>query len=112
MTTPTEPRVSLQIDDEAEAAYLRLGPSPVARTVEFNDVIWVDLDEHDVVVGVELLDLGRSVPLDELAARHHINSSALALLKSIIRPASPQQVAGASASHPATSLSAGRPVAC
>jgi uncharacterized protein YuzE len=107
MTTPTQPRVSLTIDDEAEAAYLRLGPGPVARTVEFNDAICVDLDALDVVVGVEVLDLGTKVPLDELVAKYHINSAALALLKASIRPGHPSSVAAASnTTHRATSLSA------
>ena len=113
MTTPTEPRVSLTIDDEAEAAYLRLGPGPVARTVEFNEAIFVDLDALDVVVGVEVLDLGTTVPLDELVARHHINSAALALLKASIRPAHPQSVAAAaSPTRRTTSLSAGDSAHC
>lgn len=112
MTTPAGPKVSLQVDDEAGAAYLRLSANPVARTVEFNDDIWVDVDELNVVVGVEVLDLDTSVPLDELAAKHHVDSRTLALLKSVIRTSPAQHVAGASTSHAATSLSAGRPVSC
>jgi uncharacterized protein YuzE len=81
---PTDPTVSLQIDTEAGAAYLRLNHNPVARTCEFTETVLVDLDVYDVVVGIEILDLGQPVALDELAKLHHIDTPTLvSLVKSI-----------------------------
>ncbi|MBV8994095.1 MAG: DUF2283 domain-containing protein [Pseudonocardiales bacterium] len=80
-----ETSVSVKIDTEAGAAYLRLGCGQVARTVEFDEVIYVDLDQFGVVVGIELLDLDTSLPLDELAARFHINANALDVLMKAVQ---------------------------
>lgn len=87
---PAEPRVSVQIDAEAEAAYLRLGRGQVARTVEFAEDIFVDLDEFGVVLGIELLDLEMSLPLDDLAEHFHINTATLALLVRAIQWGTPR----------------------
>lgn len=87
---PVEPGVSVQIDAEAEAAYLRLGRGQVARTVEFADDIFVDLDEFNVVLGIELLDLETSLPLDDLAEQFHIKTATLALLVRAIQWGTPR----------------------
>lgn len=81
----SEPRITVQIDAEAGAAYVRLGRGQVARTVEFNDEIFVDLDEFDVALGIELLDLDTSLPLDRFAERFHIDTATLGLLVAAIR---------------------------
>lgn len=78
-------RLSLDIDQEAGAAYLRFSDEPVARTVEFSDVIVVDLDQHNVVVGVELLDLSESVPLDSLVEKFHVHTESFAVLMQSLR---------------------------
>ena len=78
-------KMSLEIDQEAGAAYLQFSDDFVHRTVDFNDSIAVDLDEHDVVIGVEIIDLTRSVPLDELAERFHIHTEDLATLLQALR---------------------------
>ncbi|GLZ41219.1 DUF2283 domain-containing protein [Actinokineospora sp. NBRC 105648] len=85
----TSQRISLEIDQEAGAAYLQFLDSAVTRSVEFSDSIVVDLDEHDVAVGIEVLDLNISVPLDELAAKHHIRTESLAVLVQALRSSSP-----------------------
>lgn len=87
---PTEPGVSVQIDAEAEAAYLRLGRGQVARTVEFAEDIFVDLDEFGVALGIELLDLETPLPLDDLAEQFHIKTATLALLVRAIQWGTPR----------------------
>lgn len=72
--------VSVQLDSDAGAAYLRLSTNSVARTVEFNEDIYVDLDGMGVVVGVELLDLMTPIPMDTLASKHHIHSDSIRIL--------------------------------
>lgn len=78
-------RLSLDIDQEAGAAYLQFSGEDVARSVEFDDYIVVDLDAHGVVVGVEILDLTRSIPLDDLTERFHIRTEAMAVLLQSLR---------------------------
>jgi uncharacterized protein YuzE len=75
-----EPVVSVEIDQDADAAYVQLFAGQVARTVAFSDDVNIDLDEHGVVVGIELLDLGSTIPLDDIAARYHIRTQALRTL--------------------------------
>ncbi|MGH3770004.1 MAG: DUF2283 domain-containing protein [Pseudonocardiaceae bacterium] len=99
-----ETAVSVKIDTEAGAAYLRLGRGQVARTVEFTEDVYVDLDQFGVVVGIELLDLDTPLPLDELAARFHINASALDVLMKAIQWSTPRRTV-TSGSSPSQSTS-------
>lgn len=85
--------LSLEVDGDAGAAYLKLSAAAVARTVAFTDDVFVDLDEHDMVVGVEVLDLTTAVPLDDLAKAHHVRAETLKLLVSAITSSSTTQSA-------------------
>jgi uncharacterized protein YuzE len=76
--------VSVKLDRDAGAAYLGLSTNDVARTVEFSEDIYVDLDAMGVVVGVELLDLMTSIPIDTLASKHHIHSDSLCILTAVV----------------------------
>lgn len=78
--TTAEPVLSVEIDQDASAAYVRLSAGHVARTVEFSEELNIDLDKHEVVVGIELLDLARAVPLDDIAEKYHIRTEALTIL--------------------------------
>lgn len=101
---PSSSGVTVQIDPEAGAAYITLGAGTVARTVKFDEDIYVDLDEFGMVLGIELLDLDRAMPLDELAERFHINTSTLAGLVRSIRWGGTPRAAHSSSSRarPAT----------
>ncbi|MBS2964906.1 DUF2283 domain-containing protein [Actinocrinis puniceicyclus] len=73
----TEPTITIEIDPTADAAYILLMQNDVARTVEFSPELAVDLDELDVVVGIELLTLAVSVTHDDinrLISRFHVQS--------------------------------------
>lgn len=76
--------VSVKLDLDTGAAYLRSSAESVARTVEFSEVILVDLDTMGVVVGVELLDLMTPIPMDDLASKHHIHSESIRILTAAI----------------------------
>ena len=98
--TTAEPVVSVEIDQDAGAAYVQLSVGPVARTVEFNEDLNIELDRHGVVVGIELLDLGRTIPLDDIAERYHIRTEALrTLLASLVRGSPQATVAGSTAAE-------------
>ncbi len=76
--------LSVKLDRDAGAAYLRLSTSSVARTVEFSEDIYVDLDAMGVVVGVEVLDLTTKIPMGALASKHHIHSDSIRILTAAI----------------------------
>lgn len=88
--TAAEPVVSVEIDQDADAAYVQLSTGQVARTVEFSDHVNIDLDNHGIVVGIELLDLGSAIPLDNIAERYHIRTEALRTLLESLAWGQPQ----------------------
>lgn len=98
MTDPG--RISLEIDQEVGAAYLRFTENSVDRTVEFDDDINVDLDEHGVVVGFELLDLQKSIPLDQLTDEFHVRAELLAVLLQSVRATTKNNSAGTYSQEP------------
>lgn len=79
----TERIIRVSIDPEVSAAYLRVSDAAVKRTVEVSDVINVDLDEHRMVRGIELLDLDAIIPYDELERLFHVDSRLINALKTI-----------------------------
>jgi uncharacterized protein YuzE len=97
-----EPTITVDIDTEIGAAYVKLGDAKIVRTVEHTDDIMVDLDELGMVVGIEILDLSVPVPLDELVAQHHIKSTTLARLLAGIRPVPRNTAVMSSGSQSAT----------
>ena len=53
----TDPATEIEIDEQADAAYVRVAASSVQRTEEIADGILIDLDADGELVGVEVLDL-------------------------------------------------------
>ena len=76
-------QVHLTIDRDADAAYIRLSSEPVARTVEINDSVLVDVDSMGVVVGIEVLDLDADIPFGELKKRCHMRSEVIEAVRSV-----------------------------
>jgi uncharacterized protein YuzE len=56
-----EDRYLIEIDEEADAAYVRVTDSPVAHTNEIADGVTVDFDAKNQMVGVEVLGLRERV---------------------------------------------------
>lgn len=77
--------ISITVDTALNAAYIQLSNEPVARTVEFNDLVLVDVDEFGVAVGIEVLDEGAPLPFSELITDFHVHSEVVDLLR-VIRP--------------------------
>lgn len=75
--------VTVNIDTVVNAAHITLSEQPVARTVEYSDHIMVDVDEFELVVGIEFLDLGTNLPIDDLAATFHLHSDVVDQLRLI-----------------------------
>ena len=51
----------IEIDEEADAAYVRVSAAPIARTEEIADGIVVDFDAENEMVGFEVLNLSLRV---------------------------------------------------
>ncbi len=95
-----EAAVSVKLDRDAGAAYLRLSTESVARTVEFSKDIYVDLDGMGVVVGVELLDLMTPIPMDALASKYHIHSDSIRILTAVIEGQASAGMASSAGNRP------------
>jgi uncharacterized protein YuzE len=63
-----EDRYLIEIDEEADAAYVRVTDAPIARTDELADGIIVDFDANDEMVGIEVLGLGDRVGTGDKAS--------------------------------------------
>jgi len=75
--------LTIEVDNVAEAAYVRMSSEPVVRTVEHDDAINIDLDRFGVVVGIEVLQLSAQMPFGDLVSRYHVDSAVVELLKQL-----------------------------
>jgi uncharacterized protein YuzE len=50
-----EPEYQIEIDKEADSAYVRVADGSIVRTTEVADGIIVDFDRHDEIIGIEVL---------------------------------------------------------
>ncbi len=67
---PKEQTVRIHVDEQADAMYLRLDESPIVESEEIRPGIVLDFDEHDQVVGIEILGVKGRVPLANLKQVH------------------------------------------
>lgn len=54
--------MKLHVDQEADALYLRLDDSKIVESEEVAPGVVLDYDEHNQVVGIEMLHLSRRTP--------------------------------------------------
>lgn len=78
-----QPKIVLEVDAVADSAYIRLSDSKVRKTVELTEDVLIDLDEFNVVVGVEVLTLHADIPFDRIEVEHHVHSTVVEALKRI-----------------------------
>ncbi|WP_165704289.1 DUF2283 domain-containing protein [Mycobacteroides abscessus] len=71
----------MSIDNDADAAYLKVSDDPIARTEEYSPDVLVDLDQYGLVVGIEFLTLDMELNLDEFSKKHHIKSDVASLIR-------------------------------
>jgi uncharacterized protein YuzE len=62
---------AIEIDDEADAAYVRVSAAPVAHTEEVGEGIMVDLDVNNDLAAVEVLGLREKVGTDDRTSYLH-----------------------------------------
>lgn len=75
----------LEIDLDAEAAYLRLADSAITSTKNVTEAVLVDLDELNMVVGIEVLDLDTAIPFSVLTDKFHVHSEQMVALRQLGR---------------------------
>jgi uncharacterized protein YuzE len=75
--------IKLSVDKDNDLAYITLSDHAVARTVEHNECVNVDLDDMAIAVGIELLDLDAKIPFTELNTNYHVSSEVVELLRRI-----------------------------
>jgi uncharacterized protein YuzE len=54
--------MKLKLDEQADALYLRLDDSRIVESEEVSPGVVLDFNEHEQVVGVEILGLSKRVP--------------------------------------------------
>ncbi len=77
-------KIRVEVDHDADAAYIRLSDLPVARTEELAERLLVDLAESNAVVGVEVLGLDPVAPLLELAAEYGLDEGLVGLMQQLL----------------------------
>ena len=85
-------RVSIELDSQAQAAYVQLSGSEVATTRQLTDAVLVDLHELGGVVGIEVLTLDPEIPFGRLESECHVHSSVIDALR-LLRPSAATAVA-------------------
>jgi uncharacterized protein YuzE len=58
--------MKLHFDEKADAVYLRLDDSKIIESEEVSPGIVLDFNEHNQVVGIEILNVKDRVPLTNL----------------------------------------------
>ena len=58
--------MKIHLDEKADALYLRLDDSPITDSAEAVPGIILDHNANDEVVGIEILDVKRRVPVADL----------------------------------------------
>lgn len=71
-------------DSDADALYITIAESAVARTDEVDSGTLVDVDIRGAVVGIEVLRPSRRWPLDEIASRYGLDADVVRALETLV----------------------------
>lgn len=58
--------MKIEYDREVDAVYIYLQQKQVVKTIELSDVVKVDLDEEDNLIGIEVLDATQRYSLADI----------------------------------------------
>nr|WP_227992854.1 DUF2283 domain-containing protein [Pseudactinotalea sp. HY160] len=75
--------IAIAVDQDADAAYIRLSTETVVETREVTEDVMVDLDMNGIAVGVEVLGLDADIPYTTLCTEFHVHSDVVDLLRQI-----------------------------
>ena len=73
----------IELDTVANAAYVALSDNEIVMTRQVTDLVLVDLDAMNVVVGIEVLSLTAELPFQRLADEFHVHSDVIETLRRI-----------------------------
>jgi len=76
-------QIKLEVDLVAGAAYVRLSSAAIHHTVEATEDVLIDLDELNIVVGIEVLRLSAEIPFGRLVDDFHVHTDVVDLLRQI-----------------------------
>ena len=81
--------ITIEIDDEAKALYIRLREGEIVKTVEYTEIqeIFLDIDENEKLLGIEILDpsgIDLASVLRDIAERYGIDDLSSLVNKSLI----------------------------
>ena len=59
--------MKINFDQQADAIYIKFGSGKVAKTLEIEEDLYVDLDRKGKYLGIEILDASRKIPTKEFS---------------------------------------------
>jgi len=78
------PNWRLSINTDTDVAYIRMTQNEIVETIEATDEVLVDVDKHDVVVGIEMLRLDAKIPFTDLLTKFHVHSEDVEYLQGLL----------------------------
>lgn len=76
---------TVSVDLDANAAYIKMTSRQVTKSVEAGPGVLVDLDDLDVVVGIEVLSIDAEIPYSRLVTDFHVHAADVEILR-MLRP--------------------------
>lgn len=76
-------RFLVSVDFDADAAYVTMSDEPVAKTKQVTSDVVVDLDEFNVVAGIEFLRIDAEIPFQRLVDEFHVHSEDVERLRAL-----------------------------
>ncbi len=70
--------MEITYDKKADAMYIEFRVGKFAKNKKVDDFTIIDLDEKENILGIELLDASKRIPIDSLSAVHIKNLLAAA----------------------------------
>jgi len=101
------PNWRLSINTDTDVAYIRMTNNEVVETVEATDEVLVDVDKHDVVVGIEMLRLDAQIPFTDLITKFHVHSEDVDYLQALMPSVKVQLQIGTDGTNTVPALSVG-----
>ena len=62
--------MEISYDKEADAMYIEFRKGKFAKTKKIDDFTIIDLDEQGNILGIELLDVSKRIPIESLSEVH------------------------------------------
>lgn len=74
--------VTVAVDHEFKTAYITFAKAVVHKTIAVSDCVNLDVSESGMAIGLELLELGKPLPIETLVGEYHLDPELLSKLDS------------------------------